>query len=62
MKESHEKALHKAGKHKHMEKEGKCKICGKVMNMENEEGKEEDDKGKYPKKEFGAKNNDSEEN
>lgn len=59
--ESKEKALKKMEKHKHMKgKDGKCH-CGKVMDMENDEGKELDEKGKRPKKEFGAKNNDSEE-
>lgn len=51
---SHDKAL----KHKHKKgKNGKCEICNMVM----EEGKDLDEKGKKPKKEFGAKNNDSEE-
>lgn len=59
---AHEKALEKAKKHSHKKgKDHKCSICGKVMNMEDEEGKELDEKGRYPKKEFGAKNNDSEE-
>lgn len=55
---SHEKVLEKAKKHSHKKnKEGKCEICNMVMT----EGKELDEKGKKPKKEFGAKNNDSEE-
>lgn len=56
--ESKEKALEKAKKHKHMkDKDGKCKVCDMVMG---DEGKV-DDKGKRPVKEFGAKNNDSQE-
>ena len=59
---SHEKALDKKEKHKHKKgKDGKCEVCGKVMNEETDEGKELDEKGRRPKKEFGAKNNDSEE-
>ncbi len=71
---AHEKALEKAKKHSHKKgKEGKCLICGKkLQNVENdkgkdedeeeeEEGKELDEKGRRPKKEFGAKNNDSQE-
>jgi transcription initiation factor IIE alpha subunit len=71
---SHEKALEKAKKHKHREGEdGKCSICGKDLeNVESDKGKAEekeenkpkfalDEKGKRPKPEFGAKNNDSEE-
>lgn len=55
---SHEKALEKAKKHAHKKgKDGKCDICNMVMG---DEGKV-DDKGKKPRKEFGAKNNDSEE-
>lgn len=55
---SKEKALSKMSKHKHKKgKEEKCEIC----NMDMSEGKELDEKGKNPKKEFGAKNNDSEE-
>jgi transcription initiation factor IIE alpha subunit len=74
MKESREKALEKAKKHTHREgKDGKCSICGKDLeNVENEKGKAEekeenkpkfklDEKGRKPKKEFGAKNNDSQE-
>ena len=56
---SHEKALEKKEKHSHKEGEdGKCKVCNMVMT----EGKELDEKGRRPKKEFGAKNNDSQEN
>jgi len=56
--ESHEKALEKKAKHKHKKgKDEKCEVC----NMDMSEGKEVDEKGKKPKKEFGAKNNDSEE-
>ena len=71
---SHEKALEKKAKHKHKEgKNGKCEMCGKVIeDVENNKGKNEDkeldshdgsleEKGRKPKKEFGAKNNDSEE-
>jgi hypothetical protein len=55
---SHEKALEKKEKHKHKKgKEGKCEVCNMVMG---DEGKV-DEKGKRPMKEFGAKNNDSEE-
>lgn len=54
---SHDKALD-GKKHKHhMGKDGKCTVCNLVMG---DEGKV-DDKGKRPTKEFGAKNNDSEE-
>lgn len=56
--ESKEKALDKAKKHKHHKgKDGKCDVCDMVMG---DEGKV-DDKGKRPVKEFGAKNNDSQE-
>lgn len=56
--ESKEKALKKASKHKHKKsKDGKCEVCNMVMGNEGKF----DDKGKVPKKEFGAKNNDSEE-
>lgn len=55
---SKEKALEKMKKHKHKkDKDGKCEVCNMVM----EEGKDLDEKGKVPKVEFGAKNNDSEE-
>lgn len=55
---SHSKALEKARKHTHKKgKEGKCEICNMVM----ETGGKLDEKGKVPHKEFGAKNNDSEE-
>lgn len=55
---SHEKALEKKKKHVHKkDKDGKCEVCNMVM----EEGNELDEKGKKPKKEFGAKNNDSQE-
>lgn len=57
---AHEKALEKKKKHAHKEKEGKCEICHKKMgNEDDEEGKDLDEKGKKPKREFGAKNNDS---
>lgn len=50
--------MDKAKKHKHKkDKEGKCEICNMVMGNEGDV----DDKGKKPKPEFGAKNNDSEE-
>lgn len=55
---SHEKALEKAKKHSHKKgKDGKCEVCNMVMT----EGKELNEKGKKPKREVGAKNNDSEE-
>ncbi len=55
---AHEKAIEKAKKHSHKKgKDGKCEICNLVM----EEGDDLDEKGKKPHKEFGAKNNDSEE-
>ena len=55
---AHEKALEKKSKHKHSKgKDGKCEICNMVM----EKDAEADEKGRKPKKEFGAKNNDSEE-
>jgi len=55
---SHEKALEKSKKHSHKKgKDGKCEVCNMVMT----EGKELDEKGKMPKREFGAKNNDSKE-
>lgn len=54
---SHDKALEKAKKHSHKKgKDGKCEVCNMVMGGEGKV----DDKGKMPKKEFGAKNNDSE--
>ena len=56
--ESKERALEKAKKHSHKkDKDGKCEVCNMVM----EEGKELNEKGKRPKPEFGAKNNDSQE-
>jgi len=61
---SHEKALEKKHSHK-KNKEGKCVVCSKNMekveNEDDEEGKELNEKGKRPKPEFGAKNNDSQE-
>lgn len=55
---SHEKALEKAKKHSHKKgKDGKCEVCNMVMDH----GGKLDEKGSKPKKEFGAKNNDSEE-
>lgn len=55
---SHSKALDKAKKHTHKKgADGKCTVCNMTMG---DEGKV-DDKGMMPKKEFGAKNNDSEE-
>lgn len=55
---SHAKALDKAKKHTHKKgSEGKCTVCDLVMGNEGKV----DDKGKKPVKEFGAKNNDSEE-
>lgn len=55
---SHSKALEKKGKHTHVKgSDGRCKVCNIVMGNEGNV----DDKGKMPKKEFGAKNNDSEE-
>lgn len=55
---SKEKALEKATKHKHKkDKDGKCEVCNMVMK----DGEDLDEKGKKPKPEFGAKNNDSEE-
>lgn len=55
---SHSKALEKAKKHSHKKgKDGKCEICNMFMGNEGNV----DDKGKKPHKEFGAKNNDSEE-
>lgn len=55
---SHDKALDKAKKHAHKKGEdGKCTVCNMVM----ETGGKLDEKGKRPSPEFGAKNNDSEE-
>lgn len=55
---SHEKALEKKKKHAHKKnKDGKCEICNMVMTKDGEA----DEKGKMPKREFGAKNNDSQE-
>lgn len=55
---SKEKALEKAKKHSHKkDKDGKCEVCNLVMGNEGKV----DDKGKKPKREFGAKNNDSQE-
>lgn len=55
---SKEKALEKAKKHKHKkDKDSKCEVC----NMDMETGGRLDEKGKKPKAEFGAKNNDSQE-
>lgn len=55
---SFEKAMDKAKKHKHSKgKDGKCDVCNMVMKGD----KDLDEKGKRPKPEFGAKNNDSEE-
>lgn len=59
---SHEKALGKAKKHTHKKgKDGKCMVCSKVMNESKEGSEDLDEKGKMPKREFGAKNNDSQE-
>jgi hypothetical protein len=55
---SHEKALERKEKHKCREGEdGKCKICNMIMSHDGKLN----EKGRKPKKEFGAKNNDSEE-
>ena len=55
---SHSKALDKEAKHKHKKgKDGKCEVCNMVM----ETGGKLDEKGKLPRREFGAKNNDSQE-
>lgn len=55
---SHEKALEKKEKHSHKKgKDGKCEVCNIVMGNEGKV----DDKGKRPTPEFGAKNNDSQE-
>lgn len=54
---SKEKALEKKSKHSHKKgSDGKCTVCNMVMKDSEELG----EKGKVPKKEFGAKNNDSE--
>lgn len=54
---SHSKALEKAKKHSHKKgKDGKCTVCDMVMG-----GGKLDEKGKKPKVEWGAKNNDSQE-
>ena len=59
---AHEKALEKAKKHSHKKgKDGKCEVCDKVMNLVKGDEGEVDDKGKLPRREFGAKNNDSQE-
>lgn len=53
---SHTKALEKAKKHAHKKGEdGKCTVCNMVME------KIKNEKGETPRKEFGAKNNDSQE-
>lgn len=55
---SHDKALDKAKKHTHKKNsEGKCEVCNLVMKGSDDL----DEKGKKPRPEFGAKNNDSEE-
>lgn len=55
---AHDKALEKAKKHTHKKgSDGKCTICNMVMTKDGEA----DEKGMRPRKEFGAKNNDSEE-
>lgn len=55
---SHDKALKTAGKHEHKKgTDDKCTVCNMVMGDDGDV----DEKGKKPKKEFGAKNNDSEE-
>lgn len=60
---SKEKALEKMKKHTHKKgKDGKCSTCDKKMENEvDETGGDLDEKGRKPKKEFGAKNNDSQE-
>lgn len=51
---SHGKALDKAKKHSHKkDKDGKCEVCNIVMT------KFKDENGETPRKEWGAKNNDS---
>lgn len=55
---SKEKALEKKSKHTHKKGDNeKCEICNMVMEHDGKL----DEKGRKPKKEFGAKNNDSEE-
>lgn len=55
---SRERALEKAKKHSHKKgSDGKCEVCNMVMKA----AEDLDEKGKKPKPEFGAKNNDSEE-
>jgi hypothetical protein len=55
---SHSKALEKAKKHSHKKgKDGKCEICNMVMEHDGKL----DEKGRKLRPEFGAKNNDSEE-
>lgn len=55
---SHDKALSKKSKHKHKaSKDGRCEVC----NISMKDANELNEKGKRPRKEFGAKNNDSEE-
>lgn len=55
---STEKALEKKKKHSHKkDTDGKCEVC----NMDMSESKDLNEKGKKPRPEFGAKNNDSEE-
>lgn len=55
---SHAKALDSKKKHTHKKgSDSKCTVCDLVMGNEGKV----DDKGKKPVKEFGAKNNDSEE-
>lgn len=55
---AHDKALEKGKKHSHKRgADGKCEVCNTVM----ETGGKLDEKGKRPRPEFGAKNNDSEE-
>lgn len=55
---SHDKALDKAKKHSHKKSaDGKCTVCDLVMGNEGKVN----EKGKRPVSEFGAKNNDSEE-
>lgn len=50
--------MEKAKKHSHKKgKDGKCTICNVSMKGSDDI----DEKGKKPKPEFGAKNNDSEE-
>ena len=54
---SKQKALEKMKKHKHSKgKDGKCEICNEVTKT----GGKLNEKGRKPRPEFGAKNNDSE--